>query len=251
MPAREVLCRVTSHSWVTSTVMLIAFEPSRKFHFDAGQFLSVVVPSPETRGRPLRRPYSFASSMETVKEEGYRLCVKLVEGGPGSTYLAGLKTGDVFRAYAPYGDFSYDPPQPGRSVCFISTGTGVAPFRAMALSSAFHENPGKNAMILFGARTEKEIIYPGFFESRGLQVINCVSQPRGDWTGFRGRVTDYLRGLPLEWPWQSTDFYICGNGEMIDEVRRILIDGRGVPSTSVHQEVYFTSRITSAEAVAA
>ena len=51
---------------------------------------------------------------------------QVVPGGPGSNYLASLKVGDTFKAFAPYGDFMYDSAS-GRDACFISTGTGVAP----------------------------------------------------------------------------------------------------------------------------
>ena len=42
------------------------------------------------------------------------LCVKLVEEGPGTNYLAKLREGDVFRVMAPYGDFVFEP-KPGRA----------------------------------------------------------------------------------------------------------------------------------------
>ncbi len=235
MPAREVACKVIEKKWLTPTVVSLRFEPSKKFRFEPGQFLSVVVPNP-AGGRPLRRAYSFA----TAPEQGFGLCVKHLPGGPGSSYLAALKEGDSFKAFAPYGDFFYEP-RLGRQACFISTGTGVAPFISMLHSSHYRENPPAKAISLFGARTEDEIIYPGLFRSLGLEEVNAISQPKAPWQGFKGRVTDYLKSLPGDWGWHSTDFYICGNGEMVAEVRKILREGHGVPETSILQEVYFVA----------
>ena len=53
-------------------------------------------------------------------------------------------------------------------------------------------------------------------------------------------MTDYLRSLPPDWAWDQTDFYLCGNGEMVAEVHKHL-RGRGVPEERIHQEVYFVA----------
>jgi ferredoxin-NADP reductase len=234
VPAREYLCKVLQIKWLTPTVFDLRFEPTRKFRFDPGQFVSVIVPQGEDR-KPLRRAYSLA----VPPEQGWGLCVKVVTGGPGSTYLASLKPGDTFRASAPYGHFLYDH-ESGRDACFVSTGTGVAPFLAMIESGAYRDSPPQRATSIFGARTEDEIIYPGYFARLGLTEVNAISRPGPTFAGYRGRVTDYLRGLPADWPWDQTDFYLCGNGEMVDEVKRIL-KARGVPEAHIHKEVYFSS----------
>jgi CDP-4-dehydro-6-deoxyglucose reductase len=232
-----VKCTVVEKIWLTPTVMKIRFEPSKRFSYQPGQFLSLIIPPPPPYTRPKRRIYSFASPHDG--NSPYELSVKYT-GGPGTSYLASLKVGDVFRATAPYGDFLYEPKAEG-SVAFISTGTGIAPFKAMVESKRFQENMPTRALMLFGARTDDEIIYPGYFESLGLEVVNAISRPSPGHAGFRGRVTDFLRGLPAEWPWHSTDFFICGNGEMITEVYGILRDAHGVPESQIHQEVYFAT----------
>ncbi len=233
--AIKVRCRIVEKRWLTPTVLAIRFEPSKSFAYEAGQFLSLYVPSRENGAKPLRRIYSFASPS---KDQGYELCVKLT-GGPGTSYLASLEPGQEFEATAPYGHFLYKPVR-GRSACFIATGTGIAPLRSMALSRAFAEQPPESALVLFGARAQDEIIYPNSFEPLGIQVVNALSAPGPGWGGFRGRVTDYLRSLPSDWAWHTTDFYLCGNGDMIAEVRKILVAGRGVPVSAIHQEAYFS-----------
>ena len=236
MPAKEYICKVLQIKRLTPTVVELRFEPSRKFRFDPGQFISVIVPnSRDVSAKPLRRAYSLATS----PEQGFGLCVKIVTGGPGSNYLASLRPGDTFRASAPFGHFVYDH-ESGRDACFISTGTGVAPFLGMIHSEAYRDNPPPQATNIFGARTDDEIIYPGYFEKLGLVEVNAISQPGPGFSGFKGRVTDYLRGLPPDWAWDRTDFYLCGNGEMVGEVRRLLL-GRGVPESHIHKEVYFAS----------
>jgi ferredoxin-NADP reductase len=233
--ARQINCVVTETKWLTPTVVGIRFEPNKRFAHEPGQFLSLIVPGTEKSAKPARRIYSFASDPE---REGYQLCIKVVPGGIGSNYMASLKVGSSFKATAPYGDFLFEPKK-GNHVCFIATGTGIAPFRAIAMSNPFMENPPASSLILFGARTEDEIVYPGFFESCGIHTVNAISRPGPQYKGYHGRVTDYLKSLPLDWNWHSTEFYLCGNGAMITEARRILLEGHGVPERHVHQEAYF------------
>lgn len=237
MLAREITCKVLSVVWLSPSVFSLRFYPSKKIAFHPGQFLSVQIPDPEKT----RRIYSFASS-----EDGeYELCVQRIEGGIGSNYLASLQPGDEFRASAPYGDFVYNT-KPSRNACFIATGTGIAPFKSMILSRSFKKNHPEAAVLLFGARDEKEILYPGLFEQHSIEVVHALSNPSHKWKGFRGRVTDFLRSLPQEWAWSETDFYLCGNGYMIQEVYQFLVQSRGVSPRAIRKEAYFSTHAVPA-----
>src|SRR5690606_32342182 len=135
----QYLCTVRSHRMITPTVFELAFDLSpiseapAPFSFRAGQYISVVVPGAGPNGRDLRRAYSIASSPEQKPVE---LCVKIVDNGPGSNYLNRLRPGDTFKGFVPYGDFTYETP-PSKHVCFVATGTGIAPFRSMLLSDEY------------------------------------------------------------------------------------------------------------------
>jgi len=242
MAATEFLCTVRGFRMLTPTVFELAFDaapagdPAKQlpFAFEAGQFVSVVVPGAGPKGRDLRRAYSIASAPEVRPIE---LCVKLVEEGPGTNYLNSLKPGATFRGFAPYGDFTYEP-KAGRHACFISTGTGIAPFRSMVLSDAYRATPPASAICLLGVRTENELLYVPEFEELKLKWVPTVSQPQGDWKGFKGRVTDYMRSLGRDFPWLETDYYLCGNGAMIAEIKALLTE-KGVQKESIHQEKYY------------
>jgi len=235
MPAQELKCEVTGFRELTPTVFEVTFNPIPDLSFEAGQFISIIVPGAGPHGRDLRRAYSIASSPQGQAVE---LCVKLVEGGPGTNFLYQLRPGNHFRGMAPYGDFVYEP-RSGRHVCFIATGTGIAPFRSMILSDHFKKNPPLSTACLLGVSEEAEVLYDTEMQAQAnLRWVPCVSRPKGEWKGFRGRVTDYLRSLGSDYPWLETDFYLCGGGAMIDEVKQIL-GGFGVTKDSIHQEVYF------------
>jgi len=235
MKASEYLCKVKTFRMLTPTVFETTFETDPSLSFAAGQFASVIIPGAGPKGRDLRRAYSIASCPETYPVE---LCIKIVEDGPGTQYLYKLRPGDTFRVMAPYGDFVYEP-KSDRHACFISTGTGIAPFRSMVTSKHYQASPPIHAYCLLGVRTEDELLYDDTFENLpGLKFVRAVSQPSNTWKGFKGRVTDYLRTLRDDFPWRNTEYYLCGNGGMINEVKAFLAE-KGVEKDSMHQEIYY------------
>jgi sulfite reductase alpha subunit-like flavoprotein len=231
----EFQCHVKSFKKLTPTVFETSFETHQPLPFDAGQFVSVIIPGAGPNGRDLRRAYSIASSPEAGQIE---LCVKLVEDGPGTQYLYRLRPGDQLRALAPYGTFVFEN-KPGRNICFVATGTGIAPFRSMILSRKFQENQPPRGFCLLGVRSEDEVLYSDVFGAiPNMEFVAAVSQPSPEWNGFRGRVTDYLRNVGSDFPWLETEFYLCGHGGMITEVKSLLA-AKGVSKESVHQEIYY------------
>lgn len=239
MAAQEFHFEVTRFEMLTPTVFELDFVPIEKvLAFKAGQFVSVIVPKAGPQGRDLRRAYSIASPPQS---SSITLCVKLVEGGPGTNYLYKLRTGDRLRGFAPYGDFIFETPRE-RSTVFVSTGTGIAPFRSMLLSQGSERVSLEKSYLLLGVRTEDEILYPAAMKDLlGRRWIPTVSQPTRDGDFFRGRVTDVLKNWAEKAPpfeWNETDFYLCGNGAMISEVTALLIE-KGVPKEQILKEKYF------------
>ncbi|MBI4925115.1 MAG: FAD-dependent oxidoreductase [Bdellovibrio sp.] len=233
MSAQDYICTVKSVRYLTPTVFELSFEVTKPFDFKGGQFISVVIPKAGPQGRDLRRAYSIASHAEKRPIE---LCVKRVEHGPGTAYMSELHPGENFSIYAPYGDFIYKPKH-NKRVCFVATGTGVAPFRSMVFSKSFIEQPPISTFCLFGIRDESEIIYKEDFQNKSdIKWIPALSRPSSTWTGFKGRVTDYLRAFGSSW--LETEYYLCGNGAMIQEVKEIL-KNNGVTKESMHQEIYY------------
>ncbi|HAR44264.1 MAG TPA: hypothetical protein DCS07_16800 [Bdellovibrionales bacterium] len=243
MIVQELSFVVTRTRELTPTVFELVFEVASQsplLGFKGGQFISIVIPAGSpfiegaSPGRNLRRAYSIASAPENRSIE---LCIKKVEQGPGSGYLASLKPGDRFQAFAPYGDFTYRADRE-RNACFIATGTGVAPIRAMILSKDYSRCPPKKALLVYGARSEEELLYGAEFDRvPELQFVAAFSQPQTQGTAFKGRVTDYLRQL-AQLDWATTDFYLCGSGAMILEIKAFLKE-KGVPKEAIHSEAYY------------
>ena len=124
---------------------------------------------------------------------------------------------------------------------FIGTGTGLAPLRSMVLCNEWQSKAP--LAFLLGVRSEKDIIYPELFGSErppqlaGREHVRiALSRPEGQWDGFKGRVTDYIRAM--DWDFARTHYYLCGNGAMITEVKEFLAT-KGVDKEQIHMEKYY------------
>jgi ferredoxin-NADP reductase len=214
-------------------VIGIRLRAKKAIRFEGGQFVAVKVPN------GTKKLYSFASPPSgLLSPNEFELCVKYLPGGAGSEYLAKLKAGDFMEVWGPYGDFVYET-DPSRSVCFIATGSGIAPMRSIVLSEQFQKDPPLSATLLFGARDHSDILYPGDFEKAGCDVIYALSQASTtNAQTFKGRITAYLESLPKHTDFRTTDFYLCGNSEMIADVTTILTQGFGVSPQAIHSEAF-------------
>jgi hypothetical protein len=142
---RVALDRVTE--WGPRTRSLFLRLPAgTSLPFTPGQFVSLELPAGDDP--PLVRAYSLASS----PEDGDRLeiCVDLVPGGPGSTYLFGLRPGATLDLKGPFGSFRLDVP-PAAEMVLIGDGTGIAPIRPM-VRRALERGGSHPIRVLHGTR---------------------------------------------------------------------------------------------------
>jgi len=239
--SKENLFNVVHFKQITPSCFELKMIPEKPITFKAGQFTSFAIPlinepAREAReSREVRRAYSIASHPEN---ETFDFCIKLVEGGPGSTHLSKLRAGDNIRGFAPFGHFIYKPHSEKKAL-FIATSTGIAPFKSMLFSEDFLQNPPKETLCLMGARDETELLYHEELKARlGNKYVPCLTRPQNFTDhNFKGRVTDFLRSMNttklLEW-----NFYLCGNGAMIKEIQAYLIEHL-VPKEQIFKEAYF------------
>ena len=245
MAKRTYRCQIIDIQIGPWGLAILRFRPQVAFNFTAGQFLSLEVPGNcdgmDPKEETVFRAYSFALPYELSKEHGYELCIKIHDAGRAGRYLKTLKVGGWISIRASYGDFVFRSTH-GRGICFISTGTGVAPLRSIALSRQFLKAEPSHSLALVGSRTIDELPYVGDFERAGVTTIYPLSRERRgvEYPFLRGRVTDALRKVSSDFPWKETDYYLCGSAAMISEIIEILIQ-RGVSPASIFSEAFESS----------
>jgi len=233
--------RVVENRALAHDVRQISIKPIEppELHFSAGQYISIEVTEiKDGVSRRNNRPYSIASPPE--EKEVIQLCVNLIVGGPGSTYLYHLRSGEDIDFLYPLGFFTLN--EAGQSdLLFVATGTGIAPLRSM-IHHLFNEGSRQKMTLYWGLRSERDLYYQEEFRAlaenhSNFRFVQTLSQPTNGWNGPRGRVTHLLRG-GTEPAVENLEAYLCGNGEMIKEVRQILVD-KGMNRKRIHQEKFY------------
>lgn len=204
------------------------------FEFEAGQWVSLVLPMPSGEGR---RAYSIASPPDGTPK--LSIAVTKVEGGPGSTYLHDLPVGEVLRAIGPQGFFTR---ARGLPSLFVGTGTGVTPLRSMILDAIAKGDDAKMTLV-YGVRTPEDRLYADEFDALAakhpdqFQVHYSLSRAGPEWTGRRGYVQTHVEELYRALP-AGAHVYVCGLERMVGTVRDLLRKQMGVERKQVHTERY-------------
>jgi len=233
--------RLVRKQRLTPSVQELTLERTDRapFAFEAGQWVSLILRQNDAE---IRRAYSIASPPSGGPT--FQLAVTHVEGGPGSTYLHEAGEGATIDVVGPQGFFTRPLDKAGPAL-FVGTGTGVTPLRSMmhAAAAAGHDAP---MWLLFGHRTEGDLIYRGEFEelarrSPEVRVDFTLSRAADGWTGRRGYVQEHVREL-----WTSLEamgrgaphVYVCGLQKMVGAVRDLLRKEMNVARQQVHSERY-------------
>lgn len=239
-PAETFNVTLVSSRAVTPRVQALVFERSDgAFTFQSGQWVSLVLPINDARGRPLRRSYSIAS-VPTAGAARFELVVTKVDGGAGSTWLHDAPVGTLLEAKGPQGMFLRAVDQ-GPSL-FVATGTGVAPFRGM-VHDALAAGRTEPLWILFGVRTPADALYREEFEALAAKHPNVrfeltMSRPTAEWQGRTGYVQTHVLSLWHELAALGVPHaYVCGVKKMLTEVREVL-KTNGVERQRLHLESY-------------
>ena len=207
------------------------------FDFQAGQWVSLVLPLAEGEGR---RAYSIASPPDGSPR--LSIAVTKVEGGPGSSYLHGLPEGETLRAIGPQGFFTR-PRGTRHPSLFVGTGTGVTPLRSMILD-ALADGDDSPLTLIFGVRHADDRLYRDELDDLAkahpnLRVEFTLSQPPAEWSGRRGYVQTFVEPLWRELETKGAPHaYICGLERMVGTVRDLLRKQMGVDRKQVHSERY-------------
>lgn len=226
--------KVISKEIIAKDVIEFRVTKPAGFVFTSGQFVQWQIPSSD--GLVLRS-YSISS----VPEDPYlEFCIKLVPNGKASNFANNLERGGELIINEARGVFVCSKESRTQKV-FIATGSGLAPIVSM-LGSVLNKRDSEKATLIFGVRYEEDIFWKNRLDNWKLQLSHfnyllTISRPTQSWKGLVGRVTSHLQGLELTSLALTTEFYICGNMEMVKDVRALLIKNN-VNAKSIHFEIF-------------
>ena len=199
---------------------LLKFRCSRSdgipFNARGGQFLMFYFDD----GEVFNRSYSIANPVDG-ESTSLELVIALSKDGRSYEKIKKWTQDCVLMASGPHGRFRLK--DSDENIVAIATGTGIAPFRSML--PAFSEKllEGEKVTLIHGARTFQDAVYADEFSAfadlhEGFSYQLCLSrETRLGCT--KGRVQTVLES-PITGP--DTTYFLCGNPDMVDEVKNIL-----------------------------
>jgi ferredoxin-NADP reductase len=213
----------------------IRFPDEIPFSFKAGQFVMLDLP---IASKITNRAYSIASAPDDTNS--FELAIVINPDGTGTPYIFDhIKTGSIIKCTKALGKFGL-PETIDADLCFVCTGTGIAPLRSMT-HYIFEKNiPHKNIFLIFGNRWIKDILYRKEMEELAerhteFKFIPVLSRDNPGWTGRQGYVHPVYEELFSDK--RSALFYVCGWPDMIKEARQ-RIEAMGYDRKQIKFELY-------------
>jgi CDP-4-dehydro-6-deoxyglucose reductase len=204
--------------------------------FQAGQFVSIAVEGADA-GSTARRSYSIASQSDDGQH--LRFIIRVIPTGTASELLMSTPIGSKMHMTGPHGFFVLDAAHAG-DVVLGATGTGVAAIMPMLGELGRRGDPGRR-ILYWGLRHESDLFardeISQLCRSSGTDLRIHLTAPSAGWSGALGRITPaILADLPTL---QAPTFYLVGNGAMIGELKRELVE-RGVNrKKQIRTEAFF------------
>jgi glycine betaine catabolism B len=194
------------------------FKPERPMQYTAGQYTELTVPHAHPDERGTKHWFTLSSS---PLEEFLTITTKYA-GDTSSSFkkaLFHLPDGSELDMVDAMGDFVL-PKLVQTPLIFVAGGIGITPFHSMLewLYETMEDRPIK---LLYGVRTEDEIIFQETFKKARVEPTVVVSEPSDAWGGERGRIDAELI-LGLEKPSEDTLIYVSGPEPMVEALEKDL-----------------------------
>ncbi len=215
------------------------FPELETYEYLPGQFTIMELPIHEEE-KKRRRSYSIASRPDGSNR--LEFAIVFFEGGAGTSYLFNqMKIGDSVPMSSAMGRMLL-PDSLEHDICFISTGTGIAPFRSMLLDLVNHPRSHRRLDLVFGTRTAADMVYADEMRKLEQELENFHYHPtlsREVLAGCRqGYVHPVYQELYGDRPGREDAlFYICGWGDMIRDARKNLAE-MGFNRKQIHFESF-------------
>ena len=221
---------ISSHT-ENKNIYTLTLKPCKSWNgFQAGQYILL---SAEVNGRMLTRTFSISSAPRDFQETGFiEVTIRAQEHGSMTPWLRGnLKNGDYIYLSDAMGDFCLRSDH--HKKVFIAGGSGVTPIRSI-LNEHRDDAWLKDAHLFFYLRNQDETFFKKDLERLKEKDLNLHLMYSDD-IGFFSleQLTTGLKSNDLA----STEFYICGPGQMI-ELCSTTLTSESVSTANIHFEYF-------------
>lgn len=224
----QYVTTITEKQEIATDVLQIRTTKPEGFSFIPGQFVQWTLEGTT----PIIRSYSISSTPDKPYIE---YCIKLLPNGKASTFIKEAALGTPLHIRGPNGKFTYTNTHNTPSY-YIATGTGLAPIIGIIEHELMYKQNVQPIQLFFGIRRTQDIFWENRLEILKNTYTNfsfhiCLSQETESHQYKKGRVTE---ALPIN---ILGKYFVCGNKEMVIDVRKKLIEAH-VPPTNISFEIF-------------
>lgn len=197
----------------SSTIRTFWFKPPKPLDYTAGQYIELTLRHSPTDDRGEKRWFTLSSA---PNQPLISITTRYAGERQSSTYknaLFALQPGATLDLAGPMGDFVL-PKDVNIPLIFVAGGIGITPFHSM-LAWLADQKQHRPISLMWGIRTEDDIIFQDTFDRANIHATIVVSDPSGSWGGERGQLTgSMIAGLaPLR---DNTLIYLAGPEPMTE-----------------------------------
>jgi len=195
--------------------------------FKAGQFLSVALGDDQK----LKRYLSISSS---PTEKCHLEFTKKLTQSDFSQALNSLKAGDQVAIEYPLGKFILD--ESLAKAAFLSGGIGITPIRSIC-KYAVDKNLGIDLALVYSNRSIRDIVFKDDFDAMAksypaLRVAHVLCETAVGFKCTAGLINSSV--IKNEIPdYRQRKFYLCGPPQMVEAMRKILVEELGLDNDSI------------------
>ncbi|HVC35929.1 MAG TPA: ferredoxin--NADP reductase [Candidatus Dormibacteraeota bacterium] len=210
----------------TDHIRSFFFRAPESLKYTPGQFIELKLDHRDPDSRGQKRWFTLSSS---PSEELLAITTKLASqrGSSFKRILDSLQPGTEVDMVEPMGDFVL-PKLIQTPLVFVAGGIGITPFRSM-LKWLADSREIRPIQLIYGVRSEDEIVFQKVFEEAGVHATIVVSEPSTTWGGERGRINAELI-LGLTKPSEQTLIYVSGPEPMVEGLEKDLA-ASGLPKS--------------------
>lgn len=247
IPVRDFAGTVTRIVDLTPTIRGLFITLDKPIHFQAGQYVQLEIP-----GLGESRSFSIANAPDARgNSTEIELNVRIVAGGPGTTYLhKQLAVGERLRLAGPYGRF-FVRKSSRMPMVFMAGGSGLSSPRSMILD-LLASGCTQPITLVYGQRSHAELYYDAEFRALAREYPNfsyvpaLSDEPAGSaWADARGFVHEAARAH-FGAGFQGHKAYLCGPPPMVEACISTLMQGR-LFERDIYTEKFLSAADTSTQ----
>lgn len=205
------------------------FSKPAELNYKPGQYMLVTL---DIAAKEAMHPFSFSSS----PTENFVEFTKKFSDSEYSQALKKLKTGDLVKIDAPYGQFTFMGEHP--KIALLAGGIGITPFLSIC-KYCTDTRLATSIILIYGCRTKDEITF--YEELNSMQILNpnlkvlfVLTRADSSWQGLLGLINSDLIKNQIE-DYKERLFFACGPPGMVEAMKNVIAD-LGLPPTQLKLE---------------